>query len=85
VITVRIGTLAQNADGTVGIDASPIMRTGTLAPNGEFTCEVPTPEVPFHVEITVDPTFGPAAFGGSDSRELGAKLQAAYGDSVIVG
>jgi hypothetical protein len=84
-ITVRIGALVQNADGTVGIDASPIVRTGTLAPNGELTCEVPTPGVPFRVEITVDPTFSPAAFGEADPRELGAKLQATYGDSAIVG
>ena len=29
---------------------------------------------PFRVEVTVDPTFSPTEFGGSDQRQLGVQV-----------
>ena len=40
----------------------------------EETREVSVPSSPFEVSIVIEPTFSPARFGQSDTRELGAQL-----------
>jgi hypothetical protein len=40
---------------------------------------VAVPKPPFEVRVTFDPPFSPATYGGSDNRQLGAKISFTYG------
>jgi hypothetical protein len=84
-VVIRFGPLKRGADGTVGIGASSPSVTGAVASGGAFEQDLPTPDVPFRVEISVTPAFVPAAFGGTDTRELGARITASYGSWTVAG
>jgi hypothetical protein len=84
-VNVELGALNQNTDGTVGIGVNSENKHGTIAPNGTFDCDIPSPGTPFRVMVTVDPVFNPSTLGQGDTRDLGARIQVSYGSEVIVG
>jgi hypothetical protein len=45
----------------------------------ERQIRVAVPKPPFEVRVTFDPPFSPATYGGSDNRQLGAKISFTYG------
>ena len=82
-VTVQVGPLTRNEDGSIGIGTTPSTHSGTLPPGGSLDYDLPTPSSPFGVSITIDPTFNPSALGSADARELGARFTASYGLRVI--
>jgi hypothetical protein len=82
-VTVQVGPLTKNEDGSIGIGTSPSTHSGTLPAGGSLNYDLPTPNSHFGVTITIEPTFNPSAFGSGDTRDLGAKLAASYGSMVI--
>jgi hypothetical protein len=73
-VTIKLGTLATTAGGpAVGEPA--VSRTWTIQSGAARQFVLPTPTVPYRLEIHVDPTFAPSSFGGIDERQLGAQIE----------
>jgi hypothetical protein len=73
-VTMRLGPLVlKDGQPTVGEPAA--SRTWTVRTGVAKSFVLPTPASPFRLEVRIDPTFSPAAFGESDPRQLGAQLQ----------
>jgi hypothetical protein len=49
-------------------------RTWTVRSGSAKSFILPTPRVPYRLEVRITPTFSPADFGEADTRELGAQL-----------
>ncbi|MGH3079744.1 MAG: hypothetical protein ACRDNH_01230 [Gaiellaceae bacterium] len=73
-VTIRVGTLG-NVDGEPGITDVIASRSWTVRSGIGRDFTLPTPAVPYRLEIRVDPTFTPADYGMSDTRQLGAQVQ----------
>ena len=72
-VTVKIGPVAV-VDKQPGFERVDDVIERTLAPCGEEPIVVRA-TIPYHVEVTVSPTFVPDEFGGGgDRRELGAQV-----------
>jgi hypothetical protein len=68
-VSVEAGT----PDGTVKA-----RRRLVIHSSQEQQVEIPVLPPPFQILVTVSPTFTPADFGSSDTRQLGAELHFAY-------
>jgi hypothetical protein len=68
-VTIRIGPV--EGSGVAGRTTS---RTLVIHSSESRVVTLPTPKPPFRIEVSVDPTFSPAAFGFSDSRQLGIQF-----------
>jgi hypothetical protein len=71
-IQIRVGELGVDANGVPTIELVTATATGTIHAAEEETFLLETPRPPFRVEVHIEPTFSPASFGSSDTRELGA-------------
>jgi hypothetical protein len=72
--TIKLGPLVTNAGGpAVGKPA--VSRTWTIRSGEARQFVLPTPGVPYRLELHVDPTFSPSSFGGVDGRQLGAQIE----------
>jgi 4-amino-4-deoxy-L-arabinose transferase-like glycosyltransferase len=73
-VTIKLGPLVTNAGGpAVGEPA--VTRRWTIQSGATRQFVLPTPRVPYRLEIHVDPTFSPSSFGGADGRQLGAQIE----------
>ena len=79
-VTVRVGTLAVNDNGQPKIDRLVNEQTSRI-----HSCQVrefvlPTPDQPWLVEVSIDPTFSPKELDPkkSDPRQLGAVVTYSY-------
>lgn len=73
-VAISVGPLVvESGQPAVGQPAA--TRTWTLRSGTAKSFVLPTPASPYRLEVRIDPTFSPAAFGGSDPRQLGAQLQ----------
>jgi hypothetical protein len=72
-VRVDVGPLST-AGGQPAIGKVTATRTGTVRNRSNLRLTVPTPAVPYRVEIHLDPTFVPRDYKLIDARELGAKL-----------
>jgi hypothetical protein len=73
-VTIKLGPLAATAVGP-GVGKPAVSRTWTIRSGAARQFVLPTPRVPYRLEIHVDPTFSPSSFGGADGRQLGAQLE----------
>ena len=73
-MTVNVGPLA-NVDGAPGISRPIASKTWTIRSGAVRSFVVPTPAMPYRLEIRVTPTFSPADSGHWDTRQLGAQIQ----------
>jgi hypothetical protein len=73
-VTIRVGRLGE-VNGAPAISRAIASRSWTVrsATAREFT--LPTPKVPYRLEIRVSPTFSPSQYGQPDPRQLGAQVQ----------
>jgi hypothetical protein len=51
-----------------------VTRSATLSGHGSHAFALRTPKAPFTITIHIEPTFSPAQFGLSDTRQLGAQV-----------
>jgi hypothetical protein len=80
----RTGWTGPDVPGTVTIRIVPLEGSATARQTTSRTLVIhsrqsrvvtlPTPKPPFRIEVSVDPTFSPAAFGLADSRQLGVQF-----------
>ena len=75
-VSVEAGT----PDGTVKA-----RRRLVIHSSQEQQVEIPVQPPPFRILVTVSPTFTPADFGSSDTRQLGAELRFAYQPGARIG
>ena len=73
-VTIQLGTFG-NVNGGPGITDVKESRTWTVRSGIGRDFTLPTPAVPYRLEIRVDPTFAPADYGVPDTRQLGAQVQ----------
>ncbi len=73
-VTVRVGPAASNGAGGAQIGKVTAQKTLTLHRLQRHVVTLPTPKAPYRVEVAVAPTFSPADYGLSDTRELGAQV-----------
>jgi hypothetical protein len=68
-VTITAGALPEP-----GADVIPGKRVVTVPEGGTKTVRIPLQELPFHVDLTVTPTFSPAELGlSADTRQLGVR------------
>ncbi len=82
-VTIRSGALARAADGTVGISAEADAVSGSVDTATAATFEIRVPAPPYRVEVSFDPSFSPSEFGSPDTRQIGGRLTAGFGDFRI--
>jgi hypothetical protein len=75
-----VSILTGPLDGNATTKAHVVIHAGR-----ERKVAVPVPAPPFQVVVSVNPTFSPADFGSSDTRQLGAQLRFAYRPSRRAG
>lgn len=73
-VTITVGPLGQ-ADGVPVIEKVAASRTWTVRSRKARRFRLPTPNVPYRLEIRATPTFTPIEYGVPDTRKLGAQLQ----------
>jgi hypothetical protein len=73
-VTIQVGALA-NMNGQPGIAEVAASRTWTVRSGMTRSFVLPTPGVPYRLEIRVQPTFSPTDYGHGDPRVLGAQIQ----------
>ena len=72
-VTVRVGPL-KTVNGQPAIGKVTASRAWTIRSRAGRRFTLPTPTVPYRLEIHVGSTFTPADYGYSDTRQLGAQL-----------
>jgi hypothetical protein len=72
-VTVRLGPLVA-IGGQPAIGKPAVMRKWTVRSGRAETFILPTPAVPYRLELHVEPTFSPSAYGVADPRQLGAQV-----------
>jgi hypothetical protein len=72
-VTIKVGPLVAN-DGQPTIREPATSRTWTVQSGTARSFILPTPKLPFRLEVHIEPTFSPAQYGYSDGRQLGAQL-----------
>ena len=72
-VTINIGTIriVEQQEPTIGRVLTTKTWTAQSGRHKRFRIPV---RPPFRVELTVDPTFSPTEFGGSDQRQLGVQV-----------
>ncbi len=80
VITIRLGTVAVSPTKEPTIGKLLQERTGVIHSCQVKTFELPTPDKPWLLDVTIDPTFSPKELDPSlsDPRQLGAKPSLDY-------
>jgi len=73
-VTITIGPFGR-VDGGPGITRPIARRTWTVRSGKARSFALPTPKVPYRLEIRVTPNFSPAEYGQPDTRQLGAQVQ----------
>jgi hypothetical protein len=71
-VTVAVGPLKVVNNAQTGRETT-VRRIGTIR-DGVERFRVPVPRRPFRVAVTIAPTFSPANFGSTDTRQLGARV-----------
>ena len=80
----RVNWRGQDKPADVRIDSGPLNGTGeqrahVVIHSGEdHQLVIPVPPPPFQIAMTIQPTFAPAEFGATDSRQLGAQITFTY-------
>ncbi len=79
-VTVRVGTLAVNDNGQPKIDRLVDEQTSRIHSLQVREFVLPTPDQPWLVEVSIDPTFSPKELDPkkSDPRQLGAVVTYSY-------
>jgi hypothetical protein len=72
-VTIKVGRLVD-VGGLPGIGRVTAARTGTIRSGTARRFTIPTPRIPYRLEIHVEPTFSPANYGQADTRQLGAQV-----------
>ena len=80
VVTVRLGTVAVSESKEASIGRLLQERTGVIHSCQVLEYSLPTPDRPWLVEVTIEPTFSPKELDPSktDPRQLGAVATFAY-------
>src|SRR5262245_5717382 len=76
-VVVTIGPLATSRAGSART-AVTARRMWTVHSLEERAFMLPTPPPPFEVQISIRPTFSPADYGSTDTRQLGAQVGFAF-------
>jgi hypothetical protein len=80
----RAAWTGRDKPGKVSVDVSPLggqpfsERVTTIHAGQTTFLDVPVPPPPFTAIVRIAPTFSPAEFGGTDTRQLGAILSFDY-------
>jgi hypothetical protein len=72
-VTITAGSL-RLTDGVPTLGRPTATREWTVHSGQTRTFDLPVPRAPFRVEVSVAPTFSPAQFGQTDTRQLGVQL-----------
>jgi hypothetical protein len=72
-VTVKVGPIGA-VNGAPAIERITATRTSTIRSRATRRFTLPTPGVPYRLEIHVASTFSPADYGYPDTRQLGAQL-----------
>jgi hypothetical protein len=72
-LTVKLGPLVATG-GQPAIGEPATLRRWTVRSGKTKDFILPTPAVPFRLEVRVEPTFSPANYGAPDTRQLGAQI-----------
>ena len=72
-VRIVVGSL-KLVGGVPAIGKTLATRTWTERDGTERKIRLPAPRRPFRVEVSVGPTFSPAQFGSTDTRQLGARV-----------
>jgi hypothetical protein len=84
VVVSRVAWGGQDKPADVRIDSEPLNGTATQAAHivihagKEYKLVIPVPPPPFQIAMTIQPTFSPSEFGGTDTRPLGAQITFTY-------
>lgn len=84
VLVSRAAWTGQDRPADVRIDSGPLGATGeqrahiVIHAGKDYKLEIPVPPPPFQIAMTIQPTFAPAEFGATDSRQLGAQITFTY-------
>jgi hypothetical protein len=87
IVIVKISRVAwggQDKPADVRVDSEPLNGAATQAAHivihagKEYVLRIPVPPPPFQIAMTVQPTFSPSEFGGTDTRPLGAQITFKY-------
>ena len=78
--TVRIGPVGIGPDNQPAIERVTAVRTGVVHACEAIGFALPTPGIPWRVEVKIDPTFVPRELDPSrhDQRQLGAVFEARF-------
>jgi hypothetical protein len=76
-VVVAIGPVATSPAGSA-MTAVTARRKWTIHSLEARAFELRTPPPPFEVRISIRPTFSPADYGGTDTRQLGAQVGFAF-------
>jgi hypothetical protein len=71
-VVIEVGPLKPAAEGTARFADVTARRTWTVHSGAQRSFFLPTPPPPFRATVHIDPTFSPADYGQSDTRQLGA-------------
>jgi hypothetical protein len=80
----RVNWRGQDKPADVRIDSGPLNGTGeqrahiVIHSGEDHQLVIPVPPPPFQIAMTIQPTFSPAEFGATDSRQLGAQITFKY-------
>jgi hypothetical protein len=77
-VTLTLGPLVD-AGGQPAVGRPAESRTWTVRSGRAKSFALPTPRAPYRLEVRVEPTFSPADYGQSDTRQLGAQLYVSGG------
>jgi hypothetical protein len=72
-VTIKLGPLVATG-GQPAIREPAIGRRWTVRSGRAQNFILPTPAVPYRLEVRVEPTFSPADYGVPDARQLGAQV-----------
>jgi Dolichyl-phosphate-mannose-protein mannosyltransferase len=75
-VTLTVGPLVD-AGGQPAVGKPASSRTWRVRSGQARSFFLPTPKVPYRLEVRVTPTFSPADYGEADPRRLGAQLHVA--------
>jgi hypothetical protein len=84
VVISRLNWGGQDRPADVRIDSEPLNGASTQAAHivihagKEYKLDIPVPPPPFQIAMTIQPTFAPAEFGATDTRQLGAQISFTY-------
>jgi hypothetical protein len=72
-LTIQLGPLVA-VGGQPGIGKPATSKTWTVRSGKAENFVFRTPDIPYRLELKVEPTFSPASYGAADARQLGAQV-----------